>query len=126
MTLRPGVGAFVDGQKLPIDVAIAPTHGWGGEDGNLQGLCTLCAIPLVGCDTLSSGVGMYKMVAQELFAAHAIPTVETLLVGEDEAVDRRLFDRAVDQLGGTLFIKPESSGSSVGVSALRTADGSLL
>ncbi|HOE84079.1 MAG TPA: D-alanine--D-alanine ligase [Sphaerochaeta sp.] len=122
VTLRPGVGAFVDGQKLPIDVAIAPTHGWGGEDGNLQGLCTLCAIPLVGCDTLSSGVGMYKMVAQELFAAHAIPTVETVLVGEDAAVDRHLFDRAVERLGPALFIKPESSGSSVGVSALRTAD----
>ena len=32
VTLHPGVGAFVDNTLLPIDVAIAPTHGWGGED----------------------------------------------------------------------------------------------
>jgi len=65
---------------------------------------------------------MYKMVAQQIWRAHAIPTVPTLAVGEDERVDRVLFDRAIELLGGDLFIKPESSGSSVGVSAIKEAD----
>ncbi|MCK9547268.1 MAG: D-alanine--D-alanine ligase [Sphaerochaeta sp.] len=122
ITLRAGVGAYVDDRPLPIDVAIAPTHGWGGEDGSLQGLCTLCAIPLVGCDTLSSAVGMYKMVAQELFGVHGIPTVPTVLIGQDDIVDESLLGHAIERLGPHLFVKAESSGSSVGVTALRSAE----
>jgi D-alanine-D-alanine ligase len=119
VTLHPGVGAFVDNTPLPIDVAIAPTHGWGGEDGKLQGLCELCSIPLAGCDTLSSSVGMYKMVAQHLFAAYGIPTVPTLLVEGGAVIDEALLDRARRALGPHLFAKAESSGSSVGIAVLR-------
>ncbi len=120
VSLIPGRGAWVGSASLDIDVAFAPTHGWGGEDGNLQGLCTLCSIPLVGCDTLSSAVGMYKMVTQQLCAAHAIATVPTILVSEQDALTEALYHTALTTLGPRLFIKAESSGSSVGVVPLKS------
>lgn len=119
VSVHPGIGFSVNNTPLAIDVAIAPTHGWGGEDGKLQGLCELCSIPLVGCDTLASGVGMYKMVAQHLFAAHGIPTVPSLLVEADAVIDEALFTRARKALGPHLFAKAESSGSSVGIAVLK-------
>lgn len=119
VSLYPGIGAFVGSSPLYIDVAFAPTHGWGGEDGKLQGLCELCSIPLVGCDTLASSVGMYKMVAQHLFAAHGIPTVPSLLVDSDDIIDEALFAHALHTLGPHLFAKAESSGSSVGITVLK-------
>ncbi|MFA5448726.1 MAG: D-alanine--D-alanine ligase [Sphaerochaeta sp.] len=119
--LLPGKGLCVGKERLAIDVAFAPTHGQGGEDGDLQGLCRLCAIPLVGCDTLSSSVGMYKMATQSLCLQAGIPTIPTLLISSHGHIDPSLFEQATAHFGKDLFIKAEASGSSVGVYALPDA-----
>ncbi|MFA5447010.1 MAG: D-alanine--D-alanine ligase [Sphaerochaeta sp.] len=119
--LLPGKGFFVGKAKLSVDVAFAPTHGQGGEDGDLQGLCRLCDIPLVGCDTLSSSVGMYKMATQSLCLQAGIPTIPTLLISALDRINMPLFEKAISDFGKDLFIKAEASGSSVGVYALKAA-----
>ncbi|HZJ88567.1 MAG TPA: D-alanine--D-alanine ligase [Sphaerochaeta sp.] len=120
--VKPGIGLFVKEQVLPIEVIFAPTHGQGGEDGDLQGLCRLAHLPLVGCDTLASSVGMYKMVSQILAQERGVPTIPTLLVHANTPLTQVLFTTSVDRFGGDLFIKAESSGSSVGVYGLKRAN----
>ncbi|WP_332446339.1 D-alanine--D-alanine ligase family protein [Sphaerochaeta sp.] len=122
--LKPGEGVFLDEKKLNIEVVFATTHGHGGEDGNLQGLCLLCNLALCGCDTVSSALGMYKALAAAVFQANHIPTVPTVLITEVNRKDLNdaFFADLVSRLGPHLFIKPEDGGSSVGVHSLRNAD----
>ena len=149
VSVLPGLGFSCNGQILPIDVAFPVTHGMGGEDGNLQGLCFLAQIPLCGYDTVSSALGMHKELAQRLFASAGIPTVHTLCLDtnaiawlrEEEGASLPSFlgehvfcstcttrieialPRLLKQLGPSLLVKPENSGSSVGVTALKTPTG---
>ena len=149
VSVSPGLGFCCNDQILPIDVAFPVTHGMGGEDGNLQGLCFLAQIPLCGCDTVSSALGMHKELAQRLFSSAGIPTVPTLCLDtnaiawlkEEEGASLPSFlgehffcstcttrieialPRILKQLGPSLLVKPENSGSSVGVTALKTPTG---
>ncbi|AEV30959.1 ATP-grasp enzyme, D-alanine-D-alanine ligase [Sphaerochaeta pleomorpha str. Grapes] len=152
VTVLPGLGFSCNNNLLPIEVAFPVTHGMGGEDGNLQGLCFLAQIPLCGCDTVSSALGMHKELAQQLFASAGIPTVPTLSLNanaiawlkEVEGASLPAFlgehffcstcttrieialPRILKQLGPSLLVKPENSGSSVGVTALKTPTGETL
>jgi D-alanine-D-alanine ligase len=49
-----------------IHVAFPVTHGTYGEDGALQGFLEMNKIPYVGCDVLSSAVGMDKIAAKTI------------------------------------------------------------
>lgn len=118
----PGQGVSSQEGLLPIDVSFPTTHGWGGEDGNLQGLLTLAKIPFAGCDTASSAIGMHKALAQRIFAEAGIPTVPTVVVDYRNTFDETLYDECIQRFGSSLFIKPENTGSSVGITALREAD----
>ncbi|MFA6844232.1 MAG: D-alanine--D-alanine ligase [Sphaerochaetaceae bacterium] len=122
IVVRCGEGFFFQNTKLPIEVAFPVTHGHGGEDGQLQGLCSLARIPLCGCDTLSSSVMMFKAIAQQVFAQNDIPVVPTYVV-DDTAEDYiSLLAQAQKACGRSLFVKPEDGGSSIGVTALPSPD----
>lgn len=126
VSIRPGAGFFLNDTQLDVDAAFATTHGYGGEDGNLQGLCLLSGIPLAGCDTASSAIGMHKDLASRLFNSHGIPTIATRVLDRFNLMDTEAyvmdqFALLTKQLGPHLFVKPENAGSSVGVRALRDA-----
>ena len=123
LDLRPGLGIYNGEEKLQVGAAFATTHGYQGEDGNLQGACLLCNIPLCGCDTLSSAIGMHKAIASTLFSAKGIPTVPSTTIDcyQMTTLNRDLFQTICAIHGQDLFIKPENAGSSVGVKALINA-----
>src|SRR5712692_9270032 len=43
-----------NGKAEPLDVVFPVLHGTFGEDGTIQGLLEMAAIPFVGCGTLAS------------------------------------------------------------------------
>ena len=45
---------------ISFDVVFPVIHGLNGEDGRLQGMFDLFNIKYVGCNTLSSAIGMIK------------------------------------------------------------------
>jgi D-alanine-D-alanine ligase len=108
---------FVDAiREIRPDVVFNALHGTGGEDGTIQGLLEWLGIPYTGSDVLSCALAMDKHLAKKLLAAEGLPT---------PAWDT--FDLA----GGTLpllpgslnlplVVKPRASGSSAGVSIVRT------
>jgi D-alanine-D-alanine ligase len=129
VSVHPGEGVFVGDQRLEIDVAFPVTHGHGGEDGQLQGLCALCGIPLASTDTLSSAVMMYKAVAQDLFRQAGIPTIPTYIIQEETVAEciseddwPTLLDKVRTVCGPSLLVKPEDGGSSIGVTPLSQPD----
>jgi D-alanine-D-alanine ligase len=119
LSLLPGSagGQFVDvasGVELPrIDVVFPLIHGAFGEDGSLQGLLRLLAIPFVGPDVLSSAACMDKDVTKRLLRDAGIAVAPFVVVSRGESL---AFDIVAAELGLPMFVKPASQGSSVGVS----------
>jgi D-alanine-D-alanine ligase len=110
-------GRFVDAvREIRPDVVFNALHGTGGEDGTIQGVLEWLGIPYTGSDLTACALAMDKHLTKKLLAAEGLPT---------PAWDT--FDLA----GGTLpllpgslnlplVVKPRSSGSSAGVSIVRT------
>lgn len=126
LSLLPGSagGQFVDvasGVELPrIDVVFPLIHGAFGEDGSLQGLLRLLAIPFVGPDVLSSAACMDKDVTKRLLRDAGIAVAPFVVVSRGESLE---FAAVVAELGLPMFVKPASQGSSVGVSKVTDEAG---
>ena len=55
-----------------VDVAFPIVHGTNVEDGTLQGFLATLGLPVVGCDVLSSAVGMNKYVMKTVLKDNGI------------------------------------------------------
>jgi D-alanine-D-alanine ligase len=89
-------------------VALNVLHGRPGEDGTLQGMLEILAIPYSHSGVLASALAMQKDVAKELFRAAGIPVAEGLVATRFEAAKQHLMPRPY-------VIKPIAEGSSVAV-----------
>jgi D-alanine-D-alanine ligase len=102
----------------PIDVVFPVLHGTYGEDGTLQGLLEMAALPFVGCGTLASACGMDKIAMKALFRNAGLPICDyewflrTQWDNDPEKISRRI----VRSMGFPAFVKPANLGSSVGIS----------
>lgn len=100
-------------ERVPVDGVFPVLHGGNGEDGTVQGLCELAGIPLVGCGTLASALGMDKDRAHKLAALAGVAVPASFVLEPDFAAEEAL-SRA-EGLGYPLFVKPVKAGSSFGV-----------
>ena len=107
-------------ESLPLDIAFPVLHGCNGEDGTIQGLCTLAGIPFVGPGVAASAVSMDKSLTKLLAAQAGVRQAAYAIVS---AHDFRRDPQAAAQAAASaigswpVFVKPCSSGSSVGVAA---------
>lgn len=110
-------------ERLPgVDLIFPVLHGPYGEDGTVQGLLEMAALPYVGNGVLSSAMGMDKIASKMLFGAVGIPQVAYRAVTRREWQVRpdRLLDEIEADFAYPLFVKPANLGSSVGVSKVRS------
>jgi len=100
------------------DVYFPVLHGTFGEDGTVQGLLELAAVPYVGSGVLASAAAMDKEVMKALFAQARLPQAPyRVLRGREPAEEARV----LDALGLPVFVKPANLGSSVAVSKVKRA-----
>jgi D-alanine-D-alanine ligase len=104
---------------LRPDVYFPVLHGTFGEDGTVQGLLELAAVPYVGSGVAASAAAMDKELMKALFTAAEVPQTPYRVLRGPE--DGRRSD-VVEQLGLPLFVKPANLGSSVGVSKVKRAE----
>ena len=90
------------------DVALNVLHGRPGEDGTLQGMLEILALPYTHSGVMASALAMQKDVAKELFRAAGVPVAEGLVAARHDAARAHL-------LPPPYVIKPVAEGSSVGV-----------
>jgi len=120
VTLIPGSDHLysVKGKVITkIDVALLATHGFGGEDGCLQGLLSLCGIPFTGSSVLASSCGMDKSVMKKLFTADALPVLPYISFTKNEYKTDlyAIVERIQKELVFPLIVKPAGGGSSIGI-----------
>jgi D-alanine-D-alanine ligase len=104
-----------------LDVLFPVLHGTYGEDGTVQGLFELAAVPYAGAGVLGSALGMDKVVQKALWRGLGLPVVEHLSVRrrDFERDSEAVMDRVEQALDYPCFTKPANLGSSVGVSKAR-------
>jgi len=109
--LPAGIGS---GRLTEVDLVFLALHGGAGEDGTVQGALDLAGIRYTGSGMLGSALAMDKDIAKRLLLAAGVPTPKWLMVPVDPA-------RVVDELGLPVIVKPNSQGSTVGLTLVREA-----
>jgi D-alanine-D-alanine ligase len=116
------VAAAAEADRLgAMDMVFLALHGGIGEDGTLQGFLDTCGIPYVGSGVAASALAMDKGLSRRIATSLGLrvaPAVEGF-VGRADA--RAGLLNAAARLALPLFVKPNGSGSSVGVSRVAKA-----
>jgi len=100
-----------------VDIVFPILHGPFGEDGTIQGMLELFALPYVGSKVLASSVGMDKHFTKTLLQAAGIAVAPWRTVTRLEWQKHPFAIRAMaEQMTLPVFTKPARAGSSVGVS----------
>ncbi len=97
------------------DVAFNALHGRWGEDGCVQGVLELMAIPYTHSGVLASALAMHKERAKAAFRAAGVPVVRSLIANRFDAAAKHL-------MTPPYVVKPINEGSSVGVFIIRPGD----
>lgn len=94
--------------ELRPDVAFNALHGNFGEDGIVQGILEMLAIPYTHSGVLSSALAMQKDRAKDIMKAAGIPVAAGLTMHRLEVAKRH-------PMPPPYVVKPVSEGSSVGI-----------
>lgn len=105
-------------KPITIDVAFPIVHGTNCEDGSVQGYIETLGLPYVGCDVMSSALGMDKVLFKNVLLDRKIPTLRCIDFGaRDWALDSdKLVAKVTEKIGYPMIVKPANLGSSVGIS----------
>ena len=118
--LNKGDLSFFDGEnRITFDVIFNAIHGHPGEDGYLQALFELAEIPHSSCGFFESALTFNKNKTNALLSkqGHIIPKSRLILKGDE--IDP---EEVCNHFNLPLFIKPNRSGSSFGVSKVSSQD----
>lgn len=110
-----------EGETTTFDVAINTVHGTPGEDGHLQAYWELMDIAYTGCSFYQSALTFNKRDTLSVLSKFNIPKANSIYVTKGDVIDG---NKIAAELGLPFFVKPNQSGSSLGVS--RVSDLSQL
>lgn len=114
-------------RKIKLDIVFPVLHGEYGEDGTIQGLLEMSGIKYVGMGVLSSANGMDKAFSKLVFQSAGIPQADWVVVTADDMKNMDAVVKKVeDKLGYPCFVKPASTGSSVGVGKAKNREELIL
>ncbi len=101
-----------------INVAFPVVHGTNCEDGTLQGYLEFLGLPYVGCDILSSAVGMDKAVFKSVLKDAGLPVLPCITFKAREYAEDKdaIIAKCEKEFGYPVIVKPVNLGSSVGIS----------
>ena len=106
----------LNGEKISFQYAYITIHGTPGEDGVLQGYFDLLKIPYSTSDVHSSSLTFNKWFCNNYLKSFGIPMAKSVKFSEEETIDA---DSIIGQLGLPLFVKPNSGGSSFGITKVK-------
>lgn len=106
--------------KVTFDAAFIAIHGTPGEDGRIQGYLDMVGIPYTTCNAIVSALTFNKSYCNKVvkdFNVVNIANSVLLIKGEPYSVGNIL-----EQLRLPVFVKPNESGSSLGVSKVKSVE----
>lgn len=107
---------LADGAILKFDVCFNIIHGAPGENGELQGYWNAIGQKYTGCDFYKSALTFNKKDTLAVLAKYGIPSAKSFYLRKGENINE---EKIVEELGLPLFVKPNQSGSSLGISKVK-------
>lgn len=106
-----------DGQKTTFDVIANTIHGTPGEDGHMQSYWELLEIPYTGCGFYQSALTFNKRDTLSVLAKFNIPRAKSVYLSKGDSITAEEVEAT---LGLPFMVKPNQSGSSLGVSKVNS------
>ena len=106
----------IEGEKRVFDYALILIHGTPGENGMLQGYLEMMQIPFSSCSMTSSVITFDKFTTKRVLAGTGINLAREYFLRRGDAWSG---EEMVAELGLPLFVKPNASGSSFGVTKVK-------
>lgn len=103
-------------EQLKFDVCFNIIHGTPGENGILQAYWDAIGQTYTGCDFYQSALTFNKKDTLAVLSKYGIPSAKSIYLRKGENIN---VDEIVDFLGLPLFVKPNQSGSSLGISKVK-------
>ena len=108
-----------DNQTMKFEVAVNTIHGTPGEDGHMQAYWELVDLPYTGCTFYQSALTFNKRDTLSVLSKFNIPKANSIYITKGDAIDG---NKVAAELGLPFFVKPNQSGSSLGVSMVTTLE----
>ncbi len=103
----------VDGEKIFFDVVFNALHGSPGEDGKLLGYFDMLGIPYTSSSHTVSSLTFNKDFCKQVVKSVGVALADSILLRRGQSIKA---SEIISELGLPIFVKPNSNGSSVGVS----------
>ena len=116
---RNDFSVTVNGEKITFDVVFNAIHGTPGEDGLMQAYFELLGIPQSSCDYYQAALTFNKRDLLSVLKPYGIKTATSYYLNQGDAIDEEAILKTV---GLPCFVKPNKSGSSFGISKVKTKD----
>ncbi|WP_291052041.1 MULTISPECIES: D-alanine--D-alanine ligase [unclassified Empedobacter] len=102
-----------NGEKITFDVVFNTIHGTPGEDGYLQAYFEMIGLPYNGCPFYQSALTFNKKDCIAVLSKYGIPHAKSIYINQGDQYSAK---EIIDQVGLPCFVKPNRSGSSLGIS----------
>ncbi len=116
---RNDFSVTIDTRKISFDAVFNAIHGTPGEDGLMQAYFELLGIPQTSCDYYQAALTFNKRDLLSVLKPYGIKTAVSYYLNQGDTVHPQ---HIIDKVGLPCFVKPNKSGSSFGISKVKTAD----
>ncbi|KNB61743.1 D-alanine--D-alanine ligase [Chryseobacterium sp. Hurlbut01] len=103
-------------ETLKFDVCFNIIHGSPGENGILQAYWDAIGQAYTGCDFYQSALTFNKKDTLAVLSKYGIPSAKSIYLRKGENIN---VDEIIETLGLPVFVKPNQSGSSLGISKVK-------
>lgn len=101
---------------LKFDVCFNIIHGTPGENGLLQAYWDAIGQAYTGCDFYQSALTFNKKDTLAVLSKYGIPSAKSIYLRKGQTINQ---EEIITELGLPLFVKPNQSGSSLGISKVK-------
>lgn len=108
-----------DAKTILLDYGLVYIHGNPGENGKLQAFLEMKGIPCINSGALASELSFDKWYCNQFLKGFNIPVAKSLFLSSKNDFT---IDKIIEELGLPLFVKPSDSGSSYGISKVKTKE----
>jgi D-alanine-D-alanine ligase len=108
--------------EIKPDIVYNSLHGTYGEDGCLQGLLEIMAIPYTHSGVMASAIAMDKKQAKHIFEAVGIACADGFEATREDILNGRIEEK----ISRPYVIKPVAEGSSVGVHVIQEGSNKII
>jgi len=109
----------IDGKTVFFDVVFNAIHGTPGEDGLLQAYFQLLGIPQTSCDYYQAALTFNKRDLLSVLKPYGIKTATSFYLNMGDTINQ---EEIISKVGLPCFVKPNKSGSSFGISKVKSLE----